>query len=161
MRVAVERERQRQNRLEEHLLLGREAPVLAASDLGHVVGKADAQVAKAHQQHGQRHVLVDRHAVIGHDQRSENRRARDHQAAHRRGALLLLVALRRQLVDVLPELQLVEHRQQQLAQHDADRERDQQGNHHPLHDPSSVWGVSPGASPRAARSRRAFHQTDA
>ena len=137
MEVAVRRERQRQDRLEEHLLLGGQARVLAAADLGHVVRKADAHVAQRHQDHGQRHVLRERHAVIIHQQANQNRRAGEREAAHDRRALLLLVRLGRQLVDVLAELQLVEHREQQLAQQGADQEGQHHGKHHPLHGHSS------------------------
>ena len=137
MEVAIAGERQRQQRLKDHLLLGGQAAVLALADLGHVVHKADAQIAQRHQQHGQQHVLPHRHAVIVHHQRRGDGRARNDEAAHRRRTLLFLVRFRRKLVDILAELELMQHGQHHFAQHNADRERNQQGYHHPLHAPHS------------------------
>ena len=143
--IAVAGERQCQQRLEKHLLLGGQAAVFAPADLGHVVHKADAQIAQRHHQHCQQHVLPQRLAVIVHDKRRDNRRARNHEAAHRRRTLLFLVGFRRKLIDILAEFELVQHGQHRFAQHNANRKRDQQGNHHPLHDPhsSEARGASP------------------
>ena len=141
--IAVHRERQRQNRLEEHLLFGGQARVLAAADLGHVVRKADAHIAQRHQNYGQRHILHQRHAVIVHQQAHHDRRAGERQAAHDRRTLLLFVRLGRQLIDVLAKLQLIEHREQQLAQQRADRESQHHREHHPLHGHSSESSAEP------------------
>lgn len=134
MEIAVAGERQCQQRLEEHLLLGGQTAVFAAADFRHIVSKADAQVAQCHKQHRQQHVLPKRLAVIVHNQRRNDCRARDDQTAHRRRTLLFLVCFRCKLIDILTEFELMQQRQQQFAQHNTDGKRNQQGYHHPLHD---------------------------